>query len=174
MNCGICNVEFAGRGQGRFRYCSELCSREARSERDQQQRIRHRDRRIAYDRAYYLRRDREREKASQKRYRAKATVRQKKQRALRRALRLRARDLRADAIIAGKEIAALNWHLHGQGMRKDGRGRPPLPPNQKRQSNKETHRAERAAIKMYRAMGFSASRKDRRQIYRAMKAELGI
>jgi hypothetical protein len=80
---------------------------------------------------------------------------------------------------AARQMEALNWHLYGVGLYRKWQPRKftreqmnERQREQRRKSDRIRRQRELAALKVYREMGFSVSRRDRRIVYLALKAEL--
>lgn len=171
--CVICGKPY----QNNYRH-SKTCSAECAKTNAQQQHLvsneRSREHRRAYDREYNAR---QRKPAKWGQY----PCHQRKMAAAKARIEARrqARDRHADIVEATRQMQALRWHVYGDGIAKQiwlNRSKPARTPQElrerKRACQREQMRRERAALKIYREMGFVASRKDRRAIYQALKAEL--
>ena len=96
----------------------------------------------------------------------------------RRQARDQERDRHAYIVEAARQMDRMRWHVYGSGIaRQFNKGWTNKLPDQElknrhRQRNRKRKQAELIALKIYRSMGFIASRKDRRAIYKALKAEL--
>jgi hypothetical protein len=185
LTCSNCGKDFENRGPGFFLYCSDACLQAARRARWRRYEEQNRDKRSAKCRDW-VRRNRKHFYDYQRKWRENnpERIQRRIERAARIETKKQERNRHADVMEALRQMEALRWHIYGEGLLKHaGRRKYASKQEQKeeyrdryrdknRERNRERSKNERAALKIYREMGFSASRKDRGAVYQALKAEL--
>ena len=181
--CRACGVVFPVRDGPRC-YCSAACKDEHEATRWTEYNNQHREQRRAYDSAY---RAAGRRKPyvrdlypSQQRAILEAKLRAEARRPAQAEARKAKEQQRIDRFHikeAARQMRAMRWHLYGADLCRGRQGEvarftKKQLAERNRERSRKIDRMERIALKIYREMGFSAPRRDRRIIYRVLKAEL--
>lgn len=171
IECANCGKDFHNRGSGFFLYCSNACAKQSKRRRWRRYREKNRDKYNAKCRNWARQHPEKRGRYPsivQRRVEAHARIEVRKQEC----------DRHADIMEASRQMERMRWYIYGDGLlTRTSRGRLSKLTDeqrleQKREHNREIGRKQRAALKIFRELGFSASKQDRSAIYQALKAEL--
>ena len=182
--CVICEVMFEARNS-QTKTCSLLCRHEQRQKKEQSRRNTDwcRERRSEQQRRWRAKLSPEARRAINLRNRPAKNRKQKAKRKAQRLVRIEARDRHLEIKEVERQMNYLRWALWGDGLFETSRGAIPVFTKQElmlrqrencREQSRKRRQKELTALKIFRELGFIASRHDRRNIYLALKAELNL